>query len=354
MRAIVFSFPVVLELCGCGHYKPHKALLQKYFLYASSSEKALMELRSWIAANEVPLPLFQNRLETSGGILGHEEPPKICVAISSARREGSPIKYLVQAVSALLNRMNFAKNRDQVYIHVFNVDNEPSKHQDIDLIRELVPVTNVKGVIKGRSFTSIPRKYQENLDSFEVMRIVQQIGCQYPIMLEDDALATANWVDQVNLAISQLQERVSDGTDWFVVKLFVARRFYRRYPLTYGLSSYVQGFNTVAFMMNPKFMPAFADSLSDMVRNAVENSDDSAHFPIDIYMERFRREEGLLEKSFEPVIFQHTGLYSSLSHQVLDVSSGNHWAFSSKYFDADGKPIVFDPTFWSLPYPSSL
>ena len=69
------------------------------------------------------------------------------------------------------------------------------------------------------------------------------IGCEYPILIEDDALAEENWVESILLAIEQLKTREKPD-NWFVIKLFVARSFYPQLKAR-EINSFDPRFNTV-------------------------------------------------------------------------------------------------------------
>jgi hypothetical protein len=98
--------------------------------------------------------------------------------------------------------MNYSKYKDEVYIHVFNVDE--GEHEEANIVSHFVPVTNLKG--SELSGERLPRKYQENLNNADVLRRMHSLKCQYPIFLEDDALAKENWMDSVMVAINQIEQ----------------------------------------------------------------------------------------------------------------------------------------------------
>jgi hypothetical protein len=315
--------------------------LQKYFMYDSTAKQALFELNAWLYENHVPLPLFANRLAAG---YDNSKSPKICVSVATARRQGSPLASIAQAISSLITRMNFAAHKDDVYIHVFNVDSRPEEHTDVDLIRNLVPVTNIKVSIKSDD-PNFPIKshYHENLDNAQIMRHLHDIGCEYPIMIEDDALAAEDWVNSVLLAIAQLEARKKN--DWLAIKLFVARSSYPKLT-SRGINLYDPRFNTVAVLYNRSLMLDLAQAIESMVNHTVAMKDHSLHSPKDLFLDQYSREHQFLIQAFEPVIFQHTGVYSSVSDRTPDEDSVKSWIMYSKYFESDGKPIVFDKLNW--------
>jgi len=307
--------------------------LQSYYLYNASAGVALEDFNSWVNANGVSVPLFEDRMNMTNAT-----PPKICVSIITAHRKGSPFKYIVQSTMSLLMRMDYRKNKDSVYIHVFNVDADPSHHSDVDHIRHLVPVTNIKGVIEesGSGF-QVETKAHESADTAAIMRLIEKMGCEYPIFIEDDALATEGWVDSVNLAIEELKHQ----EEWMAIKLFSARQEYP--PLSRkGITNYDQGFNMVATLFNPKFLVEFAERMEDNVRECVRKEDISAHTPKDLLLQEMASSHGSSIKSFEPCIFQHTGVYSSVIERSVSENAVHEWYLSTKYFESEGKPIVFD------------
>ena len=258
--------------------------LQKYFMYDSTAKKALFELSAYLYENHVPLPLFSNRLEAE---YNNDKSPKICVSVATARRQGSPLASVAQAISSLITRMNFPAHKDDIYIHVFNVDSRPEEHTDVDLIRHLVPVTNIKVSIESNDPNfPIPSHYHENLDNAQIMRHLHDIGCEYPIMIEDDALAAENWVNSVLLAIAQLEARKKN--DWLAIKLFVARSSYPKLT-SRGINLYDPRFNTVAVLYNRELLLEFAQAIESMVTHSVAMKNHSLHSPKDLFLDQYSR-----------------------------------------------------------------
>ena len=316
--------------------------LAKYFMYDLTAKEALFEMNAWLYENKYTLPLFEDRLAAD---YKNTKSPKICISVTSARRQGSPFSYVAQAVSSLINRMNFKANKEDLYIHVFNVDSEPDLHSDIEMIKNVVPVTK----IKARADLSvgdfpIQSHYHENLDNAQIMRHLHAIGCQYPILIEDDAMAEENWFESILLAIEQLKTREKPD-NWFVIKLFVARSFYPQLKAR-GINSYDPRFNTVAMMINRDETLKFADALENMVTQTIAKRDHSLHFPKDLFLDAYSQKHHLRVEAFEPVIFQHTGIYSSVASRGIDEESVNSWIMFSKYFESEGKPIKFEKSSW--------
>jgi hypothetical protein len=324
--------------------------LQMYAMYDLTAKSALVDLKDWLYDNKVELPLFQNKLEHPTD----SKPTKVCLFAATARRTKSPFSYIIQAISALLNRMDYVKHKEDVYIHVFNVDANPDKHRDVEKIRNLVPVTNIKAPYH---IPHIPRKYQENLDFALILRKISTLNCLYPIIIEDDGLPAEHWVDQVFRAIDQLEERqgnLSNATNfptlthrlpkpWLAMKLYCAREKPPKTPPT-GLSDYFQRWNSVAITLNSSMLIEIAQQLEKNVYEAkfdfsrpIAKDDDIA-----IYVEK----KGYAGYCYEPVVFQHTGVYSSVVDRQTDKGAINYWYMKSHYFESEGKPIVFDETMW--------
>jgi hypothetical protein len=66
--------------------------LAKYAIYDSSAKKALLDLQNWLFENKQPLPLFQNLLSVEKSHQSQTN-PRVCVAVVSANRDGSPFSY---------------------------------------------------------------------------------------------------------------------------------------------------------------------------------------------------------------------------------------------------------------------
>jgi hypothetical protein len=317
--------------------------LDTYYMYDASAKKAASDLSTWLYERNIPLPLFPNRLGADSSQLNASKPPGICISIVSTRRLSSPVSYITQTVLSLLTRMDYFKHQDDVYIHVFNVDSDPDGHTDLDMIRGIVPITNVK-VPFDREIgnLTIRPQHHENLDNAFIMRKMMSIGCEHPIFLEDDTIADENWYDLMQIAFDQLGRRESD---WFAVRLYSARSYYP--PLDHrGLTDYDPRFNAVAVLVNPKHIEDYAKGLEDAVSYAISKRDEKILLPKDIVLDGCARRELAPILSFEPVIFQHVGLFSSVRQSVVDKAYANFWILFSKYFESDGEPIIFDEQRW--------
>ncbi len=326
--------------------------LKEYSLYDLSAKKALLDLHEWLYENNHPVPLFADKFQ--------EKPrkslngPKVCVAITTANRPHAPFSYLIQTVSALLNRMNYAKYKDDVYIHVFNVDE--AEHEEARVVSQFVPVTNLKGVSSGKK---LPRKYQENLDNAEILRRMHSLNCQYPIFIEDDALAKENWMDSVMFAIKEVEQYdlekrggasssvENPNAPWFMVKLYCARENPLDEAPKEGINvKYFQRWNTVAMMFNREYVLNVSNYLEGVVLNAIAQEKFNLPIAKDEDIDNWSNQVGVIGMCFEPVIFQHTGVYSSVVDRMPDKRSVNQWYMKSMYFESDKLPVLFNESYW--------
>jgi hypothetical protein len=320
--------------------------LEHYFMYDITAKRALIDLYRYIEENNVPLPLFENKLEGfTQDTLPRKDGPLICISIATARRLTSSISYLIQMISALLNRMNYKKYKNDVYIHVFNVDNEPDEFIDIDLIKPLLPITNIKSKLEPNWGFVPSRLHYEDMDNSLIIQKFHQLGCQYPVFVEDDAVPTTDWVDSIMLAIKQLRDRPK-GDDWLLVKFYVAHEVYDDTNFKRGVSEYDMGWNSVANMINPKYMPFVIRELQFTTQISIEHRDQKLLVIKDHVMNRSARLLGLKQLAFEPVIFQHTGIFSSVRDRFIDKESVERWDMSAGRFDAEKKPIEFNRELW--------
>ena len=308
---------------------------EKSQTYDSSSKLALFDILNFVYTRRLPVPLFDDIVNLK------QKTKKVCVTITTASRGKSPISYLIQTVTALLARMNYPRSRNNISIQVFNVDREPGQHREVNLIKHLVPVTDVKADWGDVGY-KLHGKQKENLDFIAILRILSASGCRNVALIEDDALADVNWLERVESAISELERRPA----WYIVKLFVARKmsfFTRVFP---GITDFDQGFNTVAFLLNKEYMTRLADFFESHMRECLQKSDglNNNCTPKDLMLADFAKEEGLKVEAFEPVLFQHTGFYSSLD--ISQEPTSKTWFMESANFESDGLPITFDPLGW--------
>jgi hypothetical protein len=308
--------------------------LAQFRVYDESAAKALTELEVWL--NEVGA-----QPPSPGSWFAKPSEAKVCVGIMTARRVNAPVLYLRQIMMALLTRLRAVPSND-VYMHIYNVDDKPSKHSEIQTFQDWIPVTNIKAKepretrMFGARYTS---QIQESLDYSDIMRDLAHKGCKHALLLEDDALPNEHWLEQTLEALRQLENRKNQ--DWFIVRLYVAR-WRGWYPKgSPKVTSYDQGFNTVAILMNGAHMVRFADSMDAA---AMEYLNGGSFFEAkDIYMGKFKSETGLGVESFEPGVFQHTGIYSSRGARNIRSFA---WYMGAKNFASDGKPIVFNSDRW--------
>jgi hypothetical protein len=315
--------------------------VEKFFMYDITAKQALIDLYEYFANNQVSLPLFEDRLVHGHGDKGE---PFICVAVPTMRRKNSPISYLIQSISALLNRMDYKNNKNRVYIHVFNVDPNPEEHFEVELIRPLVPVTVVKAPLDANGAFKPNFLHHENMDYSLIIKHLHQLGCKYPIIGEDDAIVTPNWVSSVMHAAEQLEHRpVKD--DWMVTKLYITRDDYSK-PYNRGIQEYDIGWNSVANMFNRKHMLEITKDMEATTLEAIKNQDDSKFLITDHSMNFSAKRLKLRFLSYEPVVFQHTGIFSAVRNRLIDRESVEHRDMQSRRFDGDQTPVVFDRTMW--------
>jgi hypothetical protein len=321
--------------------KPRPPGLDKYYMYDDSAKNALINILHWAEKSGTKLPFFANLIDEQDPI--PFLPPKICILITSASRDHAPVSYLIQSITALLSRMDLMANKDRVYVHVFNVDNHTGvRFDEMEIVRQIVPVSDIKASTQGYDTSKFTIHFQENLDNALIMKMSRMIGCRYPIFMEDDAIADENWLDLLDSAIKQLERT----PDWFAVKLFVARQSYTK-NLRRGVNDYDQGFNTVSVLMNPSYVERFALELEEMVLKALQEQNPGIHDTKDHFYNKFRAKYNLKINAFEPVVFQHVGLFSSVSERKVDQEFAKNWYLFSETFQSDGKPIDFDPKRWS-------
>jgi hypothetical protein len=322
----------------------HSETVDWYFSYDLSGKQALIDLYRYIKDNDIKLPLFDDRLTPALEGSRIEPVPKVCAIVITHSRHQSWFSYLVQTVSGLLNRMNYSKYKDSFYVYVVNVDHNPEAHPELNLIRDLVPVTNVLYKVTG-SF-EIPYKLQENSDYSRMIRMFDKIGCEYPIMVEDDALAQVNWADEVMLGIKEIEEKYSKkDKQWFATKLFNKRDSFSKT----GINEWPHVYYTVAMMYNAATWLVLADELDAVINKSLKQGWFDYTEAKDYIVDRAARTASGWMLSYDPVIFQHTGLASTLENRDMSDYGATELKKNprySKFFPSDGIPIVFNVTHW--------
>jgi hypothetical protein len=352
----VFILSRLTELHSQVKSMQFESHLEKYVLYDLSAKQALMDLANFLFETRKSLPLSKNLVDYE---IQAGDSPNICLGIVTARRPGAPFSYLLQAVSSILNRMNHVvKSPNNIFIHIFNVDNEPDMHSEVDIAKFFLPVTTLKEPVPDAETipagVTIDRHINENLDNAAIIRLFHKKDCRIPIIIEDDSIATTNWVDAVLRAAEQIsakvQSRQLSDSSWFMTRLFVARQHYPPQKPD-GINDYDPMFNTVALYFNRHYMLDAAKELEQSVKDAIAKHEYDQEHPLDVkhkdlVIADYARKRGAKMLSYEPVIFQHTGIFSSVSKREQDVESVNNWIMASRLFDADGVPIQFDRNLW--------
>ena len=301
-------------------------------MYNMTAASALRDLREALNSNNVTLPIFRDRVGLKSDLL---EPVSLCVGILTARRGASPVSYLTQLVSSLLVRMDIPDK--DVYFHVFNVDAAPDAHKEIEHVSDLIPVTRVKA---SRAFVKpgmkLQVKEQEALDYADAFRIFKTAKCSNILMLEDDAFPSENWLSETRQALRELASKPR----WFITRLYTKSRKARKEDGPKRLTSFNPGYNTVAVLVNGEFAGLFADRLDAEVEASLNGK---VYFEAkDLYISKFSYEEALSIHAVEPVIFQHTGFYSSLGSRKIIPTDRCTRGMTALHFDSEYKPVVFN------------
>jgi len=98
-------------------------------------------------------------------------------------------------------------------------------------------------------------------------------------------------------------------------------------------------------MINKEHMSGVADYLTDIVREAGDNFDLllAKDWDINTWIEQ----RGLRFLCYEPAIFQHTGVFSSVTDRLPSKGAiEGEWYMTYKHFSSEGKAIAFDRSHW--------
>lgn len=306
--------------------------IHTFQMYETSARNALNQIKKHALDANVTFPLFPNR-SNDAELVG--SPPSLCVGILTARRIKSDKSYLLQLVGSMSARMNIPS--DDAYLHVFNVDLNPVEHKEAAEISDIMPVTVLKARHKDAEGFKLTLKQQEALDYAEGLRIFGKMGCENSLMIEDDAFASDNWIDQTKDALNQLRQQ----SDWFLVKMYGTRDYARMPRGKQRLYQYDQGYGTVAVLFNGKHTESFISALENNVFESLRG--DAEFLPKDVFMSRFSRQKQWPIQTFEPVVFQHTGIHSAVSN-ARSLSADFPQYMSARNFVSEGVAVTFDPS----------
>lgn len=146
---------------------------------------------------------------------------KYCLGISTKKRIGDT-KYLVTTLAALLSRysdkISILEAEKIARIVIFNHDMEPDQHFDAVEMSKFFKVINTKDDLGKCSDSEFNRRLL--CDMTISMRVLKESGCEHVLLLEDDALASNNWLDHVNEIIDICSSGELKYRGWAMVKLF--------------------------------------------------------------------------------------------------------------------------------------
>ncbi len=166
---------------------------------------AIKDLRTYLAKNSIEGPLYANPLAK-----------KLCVGILSVPRKGNTM-YLTQTVTALLTREKLERQKD-VKITLYNVTLDPKTHTEALSLSDLVTVKTPKYHTgkEPKKYTNFLNFTKEHLDHLAVLEDLYSQGCDYNLVIEDDAMASYGWADEFLKA----SETIDPKRPWFIMKLF--------------------------------------------------------------------------------------------------------------------------------------
>lgn len=203
IHILLFSFRRVLP--ESKHYR-HDVEQLKFLeaLRGRDSQRSLKELRNFISVKGLTTPLFNNK-----------SAEYLCIEILSVARSG---RYLTQVVTALLARMPLKyQNRIRITLHNMNIPLDGN--EEAISFGDLLHVKNVE-YPPNRN----PSKYEghdnfikETIDYLVAMDHVLESNCKYGLLLEDDAMASVGWADDLMGTLDELEAK---NSRWMVLKLF--------------------------------------------------------------------------------------------------------------------------------------
>lgn len=172
-------------------------------MYARTALKSLEDYKGYIGDR--------------GPVFANPDAKKLCVSIASVRRE--KVKYLEQAVASLLTRTPLSY-QDRVQMTLYNLDVPASKHTAAKSLSPLIRVEDASYLSVDPNAGEISRDKiltKEYLDYITILSEEEKRGCEHYLVLEDDCLASKNWVKTVMDIIQQVEKH---GANYCNVKLF--------------------------------------------------------------------------------------------------------------------------------------
>lgn len=184
------------------------ALRQRHRMYRDTAVQSWADVQRFAQANKLHR-IFDKADEYCVGVL------------SMQRASAGDRRYLTSLVMSLVTRIPW-KMQSRVSIRIFNVNAVPEEHKEAVELGRLfridtpdysrLPPIPKRGEGAERNVAVLAK---ENVDYLYAMQSLAH--CQYAILLEDDALASRRWFEQILSLVADIPE----GTPWLFMKLFM-------------------------------------------------------------------------------------------------------------------------------------
>ena len=145
---------------------------------------------------------------------GNEDQVKICTAILSTRRFGSP-GYLIQTVAKLLKEVKHSSKTFDFEFKVFNAEYPLENNNDVSLLRRLelsdVQILQISEEGPYLHLEMIDEYDKHRLDLIEALKVCNDEKYDFAMVLEDDAFSVDQFASRLESLINKLQKDDSIG-----------------------------------------------------------------------------------------------------------------------------------------------
>lgn len=205
---------------------------------------------------------------------------KLCVSFPTVSRQDSV--YLEQTVASLLTRTQLVY-QDEIQITAYNVDYPPSKHTQAKNLSDLIQVDDLSYLDVDPDAGDIPRskiKNKEILDYISVLEAEDKRDCQFYLVLEDDVLASQNWLKKVYEVMEMMEDKPIAMVKLFSVHRRASSRWRHESPadilfislITIGITSLLYLSMVFVAIAVKKIKERRSDNAPELVKNPKKTS----------------------------------------------------------------------------------
>ncbi|KAF4456705.1 Alpha-1,3-mannosyl-glycoprotein 4-beta-N-acetylglucosaminyltransferase C [Fusarium austroafricanum] len=237
--SLAFTWLILFQLCrvytfsdpSSFFYDPRRAYQTRYTDIRESQADELLRLANSPTGDLSNSPLINNDSLPQG------RGKHLCIGIPSVRRQRE--QFLPRALASLVEGLS-PKQRSAIHIVVLLADDDPTSHPAfgqlwLDRLADEVlfygntsldvpeRYRNVTSTASGRN-RDMSRNDRVHRDYSTLIATCQGIGVEYFALIEDDIIASRNWLGRLSTGLDRL-EHTEDAANWLYLRLFYSETY---------------------------------------------------------------------------------------------------------------------------------